>query len=92
MDETGTRETVRTLAARMAPVPPQGGPLTGETRLIEDLGYDSLHLMMLITEVFDALALEMPGPDDVVQFEGLESVQDAEDLVVRLLREESRAA
>lgn len=83
VDEVSVRESIRTLAARMAPTPQQS--VAPSERFIEDLGYDSLHLMSLINEVFDQLELELPDADDVEQFEGMETVFDLEDLIVRKL-------
>jgi acyl carrier protein len=65
--------------------PTQHHSVASSARFIEDLGYDSLHLMSLINEIFDTLELELPEADDIEQFEGLEAVAQLEDLVIRKL-------
>jgi len=77
------REEIRALAGRRAPT--QQEPASPEARFIEDLCYDSLHLMSLINEVFDELELELPDVDDIEQFEGMETVAHLEDVIIRRL-------
>lgn len=83
MDEAGIRETIRDLAGSMAPIRrPAALP---DAQFLEDLGYDSLHLMSLVTEVFDVFELDLPDVDEIEQLEDIETVGQLEDAVLRRL-------
>lgn len=56
-DSTPSRQKALDVVAAMAPAVPTGG-LTGELRLIDDLGFDSLRLVELTMALEDALELD----------------------------------
>ena len=80
MDSTPVREKVRELTGLMAPSP--GTAVTPDMSLVDDLGYDSLRLLTLIMEIFDTYELTLPGPGDVVEFDGISTVAQLEQLIV----------
>lgn len=83
MDEEEVRNKIRTLAGQMAPMA-QPAVAPGAL-LVEQLGYDSLHLMSLVNEVFDVFELDLPDFDDIDQFEGIEMVGQLEEIVLARL-------
>ena len=83
MDEASVREKIRVLAGRMAPAAQAAAP--PGALLIEELGYDSLHLMSLVNEVFDVFELDLPGFDEIERFEGIEAVGHLEEIVLARL-------
>jgi acyl carrier protein len=83
MDEASIRSRIRVLAGQMAPEA-QAAAAPGAL-LVEELGYDSLHLMSLINETFDVFELDLPDFDDIDQFEGIEMVRQLEEIVLARL-------
>jgi acyl carrier protein len=82
-NEVEVRDKIRALAGQMAPTAqPAASP---DALLVEQLGYDSLHLMSLVNEVFDVFELDLPDFDDIDQFEGIEMVGQLEEIVLARL-------
>jgi acyl carrier protein len=77
-----TRERVRALVVELAPVTPAA--VTATSRLVADLGYDSLGLLELAAALEGDMALAALSADDAT---GVETVADVQELVVRLLRD-----
>jgi acyl carrier protein len=75
-----TRERVRALVIELAPVTPPA--VTATSRLVADLGYDSLGLLELAAALEDDMALPAMSADDVT---GVETLADVQELVVSLL-------
>ncbi|HWP33763.1 MAG TPA: acyl carrier protein [Solirubrobacterales bacterium] len=80
MDENAVREEVRKLIVRLAPV--RGVDMTASSELSVDLGYDSLRLMELATELEDHFELREIPEDDAAE---ADTVGEVEELVLRLL-------
>lgn len=80
MSEEAVRERVRGLAHDMAPIKP--AELTSASRLMADLGYDSLGLLELAGLLEQELELPAFSEDDAM---GIETVGDLEQLVLRTL-------
>jgi acyl carrier protein len=80
MDENAVREDVRKLIVRLAPVSDVEVSLSSE--LSVDLGYDSLRLMELATELEDHFELDEIPEDDAAE---ADTVGEVEELVLRLL-------
>lgn len=57
-------------------------------RIVEDLGYDSLLFMVLLTEIFDDLGLDLPAPEG---FENLERVRTAAQLADEIIDQVGQA-
>lgn len=74
------RERVRAIAVELAPMSPVA--VTASSRLVADLGYDSLGLLELAAALEHDMALAEISEDDAT---GVETLGDAQDLVVRLL-------
>ena len=83
MDAEEVRNKIRALAGQMAPTAQSAA--APDTLLVEQLGYDSLHLMSLVNEVFDVFELDLPDFDDIDQFEGIEMVGQLEEIVLARL-------
>lgn len=73
-----TRAEVLTIVRSMAPEP--GGDLTGATRLIDDLGYQSLRLVELTMVLEETFGLP---PFDRTELAGVLSVGDVVALIER---------
>jgi acyl carrier protein len=84
MDENSVREGVRQLIEQLAPVSDvEIGP---STELGVDLGYESLRLMELATELEDRFGLREITEDDAAE---ADTVGEVEEMVLRLIAERS---
>jgi acyl carrier protein len=83
MDENAVREDVRRLIVQLAPL--SGGEIADSSELSVDLGYDSLRLMELATQLEDHFGLRNIPEDDAAE---ADTVGEVEDLVLRLLAAE----
>jgi acyl carrier protein len=81
------RAKVRSIILQVAPNP--DGVQVGPTKLVEDLAYHSLALLELGFTLEDEF--ELP-PLDQSQVQDITTVEEVEDLVLRLLRTGSPAA
>ena len=80
VDELTVRGRVRALAAGMAPVPRIS--ILPSDRIVEDLEYDSLFTMALLSEIFDEFDLDLPDVDDYESLANVLTVADLEDVIV----------
>jgi acyl carrier protein len=90
VNESDIREEVRRLIVQLAPV--SDVDVAPSTELSVDLGYDSLRLMELATQLEDHFGLREISEDDAAE---ADTVGEVEELVLRLLtaeRVESRQA
>jgi acyl carrier protein len=74
------RERVRAIIVELAPIRPAA--VTASTRLIADLGYDSLGLLELAAALEHDLGLPEISAEDATS---VQTLGHAQDLVVRLL-------
>jgi acyl carrier protein len=79
-------ERVRTLVIEAAPI--AVGEVNGAMTLTDDLGYDSLSLL----ELMSLLEAEFDLPPVDGDFSKVRTLQDAEDMVQRVLAADSTAA
>jgi putrescine aminotransferase len=80
---TGTRDLVREIVVELAPQAPAA--VSERSRLVADLGYDSLALLELAAALEHELALPALSADDAT---GVETLGDVQALVVRALGSE----
>jgi acyl carrier protein len=80
MDENAVREEIRKLIVQLAPV--GGVEVSSSSELSVDLGYDSLRLMELATQLEDQFGLGEIPEDDAAE---ADTVGEVEELVLRLL-------
>ncbi len=84
MHEQSVRETVRAVVAEMAPF--QDGDVGPTSRLVVDLGYDSLGLL----ECLGAIEQEFNLPDTDEGGISIETVADLQELTLDALRTRGR--
>lgn len=78
-------EAVRAIVRRLAPAGARTRAIAGETRLTEDLGYDSLALIELAFALEKELALPPISETDVIE---VATVADVEAFVAAALRDD----
>lgn len=83
MDDNAVREDVRKLVIRLAPV--SVTEVSASSELSVNLGYDSLRLMELATQLEKQFGLDRIPEDDVAE---ADTVGEIEELVLRLLVKE----
>jgi len=82
--DTDVRAKVRSIILQVAPNP--DGVQAGETKLVDHLEYHSLALLELGFTMEDEFNLP---PLDQSQVQDISTVEEVEDLVLRLLREQA---
>ncbi len=81
MDDASIRMRIRALAGEMAPEP--YASVAPSDRLVEDLGYDSLFIMTLLSAIYDEFDLDLPDFEDFEHLESVETVSHLENVIVR---------
>jgi len=85
--DTDVRAKVRSIILQVAPNP-DGVQSAGETQLVDHLEYHSLALLELGFTMEDEFSLP---PLDQSQVQDIRTVEEVEDLVLRLLRQNAEA-
>jgi acyl carrier protein len=85
MDEYAMRGRILALSGEWAPEPRDA--VLPSDRFVEDLGYDSLSVMALLTEILDEFDLDLPDLTSLEDLERAETVGQLADAVTRQVQQ-----